>query len=112
MNTSLDDILNDAALSENFAEAFITDVMSQLDILDPSEEAEEIIGLLSALTETKPGLNFLAYLVGVDDFSDYLSELDCLENFDGGYTPSTFPDDDDEDDNELTMFDDEQGQED
>jgi hypothetical protein len=109
MNEMFDELLSNPTSSFDFAETFLTDAMDQLNIIDPSEETQELISLIANLVETKSGQDFLAYLVGVPDFIEYTLELECIQNLDGGYTPSRFPSEDQPE--EFTMFDDEQGQE-
>lgn len=49
------------------AENFITDVMSQLDVVDPSEECEEITEVISLLMQTSEGQTALCFLLGLPE---------------------------------------------
>ena len=49
------------------AENFISDVMSQLDIVDPTEECEEITEIITLLMQTPESQTVLCFLLGLPE---------------------------------------------
>jgi hypothetical protein len=49
------------------AESFLCDVMSQLDVVDPSQECEEIVEVVSTLSQSTEGKFALTFLLGLSD---------------------------------------------
>jgi len=68
-------IRNDPESKIKFVESFITDVIDQLDIIDPDEESDIIIDLIENFSNTTEGQQLLSLLLGVAELEEWIEEL-------------------------------------
>lgn len=65
-------------LKEELADRFISEIMSQLNILNPAEEAEEILNILEACNVESPQETLIAYLLGTLTVDEWLEEFEII----------------------------------
>lgn len=71
--------VNERKLGVKLLERLFSDIVDQIDILDPSEEDQIVMNLLaqaaSAKTDMTTTITIFEYLLGVESLVDYLEEF-------------------------------------
>lgn len=63
----------DQTLKEELCERFLGDIMDQLNVLDPTDDGDDLLDKIQELYEIEPGRKLLAWLLGtkyVDEWFD------------------------------------------
>jgi hypothetical protein len=78
--TLLIEARQDQALKEELCERFLGDVMDQINVLDPTDDAEDLLDRIQELYEMKEGRKLLAWLLGTPCIDEWFEEFqECLD---------------------------------
>ena len=65
----------DQALKEELCERFLSDVMDQLNVLDPTDDAEDLLDRIQELYELEEGKKLLAWLLGTPYIDEWFDDF-------------------------------------